>query len=383
VVPSFPAPRLPLHSRLVFLGDSITAGSNGPSFANYALNASGGRYYVPPSGNQGVGGSTTLDFLKRSVTTNGSLTKALSLNPKVLHVMGGTNDIGGLSATAADVQRRLRQIYDAALNASARVVASTITKRIDVHWNAAREAVRVAVNAWILAQPDISTVDLDATPFDPPLHTNEGLHPNRLGASIIGAAIGPVLAAQIDVASVLYVIPSDSGNMHLNADLAGTTGVFVGGGGTGQVATGWTIESNVTGLRITAAKEVVDGFNQQRIDVTGTAATAGVVNLRHDMAYTGAIGDVFDRWAFVDLSNVAGAGVRAFQTSADGVLAWDRGAGVNPAVPFAGVVRNFAVALSAARTSSRSQFFLSVVAGPVQWTLRVRQPTWRRVPAGQ
>lgn len=383
MVPSFPAPRLPLHSRLVFLGDSITAGSNGPSFANYALNASGGRYYVPPSGNQGVGGSTTLDFLKRSVTTNGSLTKALSLNPKVLHVMGGTNDIGGLSATAADVQGRLRQIYDAALNASARVVASTITKRIDVHWNAAREAVRVAVNAWILAQPDISTVDLDATPFDPPLHTNEGLHPNRLGASIIGAAIGPVLAAQIDVANVLYVVPSDSGNMHLNADLVGTTGVFVGGGGTGQVATGWTIESNVTGLRITAAKEVVDGFNQQRIDVTGTAATAGVVNLRHDMAYTGAIGDVFDRWAFVDLSNVAGAGVRAFQTSADGVLAWDRGAGVNPAVPFAGVVRNFAVALSAARTSSRSQFFLSVVAGPVQWTLRVRQPTWRRVPAGQ
>jgi lysophospholipase L1-like esterase len=383
VVPSFPAPRLPLHSRLVFLGDSITAGSNGPSFANYALNASGGRYYVPPSGNQGIGGSTTLDFLKRSVTTNGSLTKALSLNPKVLHVMGGTNDIGGLSATAADVQGRLRQIYDAALNASARVVASTITKRIDVHWNAAREAVRVAVNAWILAQPDISTVDLDATPFDPPLHTNEGLHPNRLGASIIGAAIGPVLAAQIDIASVLYVIPSDSGNMHLNADLAGTTGVFVGGGGTGQVATGWTIESNVTGLRITAAKEVVDGFNQQRIDVTGTAATAGVVNLRHDMAYTGAIGDVFDRWAFVDLSNVAGAGVRAFQTSADGVLAWDRGASVNPAVPFAGVVRNFAVALTAARTSSRSQFFLSVVAGPVQWTLRVRQPTWRRVPAGQ
>jgi lysophospholipase L1-like esterase len=383
VVPSFPAPRLPLHSRLVFLGDSITAGSNGPSFANYALNASGGRYYVPPSGNQGIGGSTTLDFLKRSVTTNGSLTKALSLNPKVLHVMGGTNDIGGLSATAADVQGRLRQIYDAALNASARVVASTITKRIDVHWNAAREAVRVAVNAWILAQPDISTVDLDATPFDPPLHTNEGLHPNRLGASIIGAAIGPVLAAQIDIASVLYVIPSDSGNMHLNADLAGTTGVFVGGGGTGQVATGWTIESNVTGLRITAAKEVVDGFNQQRIDVTGTAATAGVVNLRHDMAYTGAIGDVFDRWAFVDLSNVAGAGVRAFQTSADGVLAWDRGASVNPAVPFAGVVRNFAVALTAARTSSRSQFFMSVVAGPVQWTLRVRQPTWRRVPAGQ
>jgi lysophospholipase L1-like esterase len=382
VVPSFPAPRLPLHSRLVFLGDSITAGSNGPSFTNYALNASGGRYYVPPSGNQGIGGSTTLDFLKRSVTTNGSLARALSLNPKVLHVMGGTNDIGGLSATAADVQGRLRQIYDAALNAGARVVASTITKRIDVNWNAAREAVRIAVNAWILAQPDISTVDLDATPFDPLLHTNEGLHPNRLGASIIGAAIGPALAAQIEIASILYVTPSDGGNRHLNADLAGTTGTFVGGGA-GQVATGWTMETNVSGLTITAAKEVVDGFNQQRIDVTGTAATAGVVDFRRDMAYTGTIGDVFDRWAYVDLSNVAGAGVRAFQTSADGVLAWDRGAGVNPAVPFAGVVRNFAVALTAARTSSRSQFFLSVVAGPVQWTLRVRQPTWRRVPAGQ
>jgi hypothetical protein len=181
---------------------------------------------------------------------------------------------------------------------------------------------------------------------------------------------------------VLYVTPSDGGNMHLNADLAGTTGTFVGGG-TGQVATGWMMETNVTGLTITAAKEAVDGFNQQRIDVTGTAATTGVVTFRRDMAYTGAVGDVFDHWAYVDLSNVAGAGVRAFQTSADGVLAWDRGAGVNPAVPFAGVVRNFAVALTAARTSSRSQFFLSVVAGPVQWTLRVRQPTWRRVPASQ
>jgi lysophospholipase L1-like esterase len=162
-VPSFPAPRLPLHSRLVFLGDSITAGGNGPSFANYALNASGGRYYVPPSGNQGIVGSTTLDFLKRSVTTNGSLATALSLNPKVLHVMGNTNDIGGLSATAADVQGRLRQIYDAALNAGARVVASTITKRIDVNWNADREAVRVAVNTWILAQPDIPPDSIVAT----------------------------------------------------------------------------------------------------------------------------------------------------------------------------------------------------------------------------
>jgi hypothetical protein len=44
---------------------------------------------------------------------------------------------------------------------------------------------------------------------------------------------------------------------------------------------------------------------------------------------------------------------------------------------------NFATALTAARTNSRSQFFLSAVAGPVQWTLRVRQPTWRRVPAWQ
>jgi hypothetical protein len=32
---------------------------------------------------------------------------------------------------------------------------------------------------------------------------------------------------------------------------------------------------------------------------------------------------------------------------------------------------NFATALTAASTNSRSQFFLSVVAGPGQWTLRV------------
>jgi len=55
------------------------------------------------------------------------------------------------------------------------------------------------------------------------------------------------------------------------------------------------------------------------------------------------------------------------------VLAWDRGAGVNPAVPFAGVVRNFAAALTAARTCSRSQFFLSVVAGPVHWSQLIEQ----------
>lgn len=90
-----------------------------------------------------------------------------------------------------------------------------------------------------------------------------------------------------------------------------------------------------------------------------------------------------DRERIVELSNIADASVRGFQTGADGVLAWDTGAGVDVAVPFADVVRNFATALTAARTNSRSQFFLSVVAGPVQWTLRVRQPTWRRVPGGQ
>lgn len=48
----------------------------------------------------------------------------------------------------------------------------------------------------------------------------------------------------------------------------------------------------IVGFGLTAAKEVVNGFNQQIIDVRGTASAVGIVNFRRDTACTG---DVFDR----------------------------------------------------------------------------------------
>lgn len=378
---TFTTDALALNSRAVFLGDSITAGSSGLSYIFPSMMYAGGRFYAPPDANQGIGGNTTAQMLAR-------IASSTDLLPKVLVVLGGTNDITGLSSTAAEIESNLRGIYDAAEAAGSQVVAVTITPRNDSSWEnnpTAYEAVRTAVNIWIKSQSDVKAVDMDAAGFDPSTMTLEGLHPNRVGAYLIGQEVGGAMASLADTGSMLYVDPSDWDDLLDDNDLAGTAGSKAGVGGnvSGDVATGWHLDTNVGGITVVGSKTTTsDGYVKQVITISGTATSTGTVTFYRNQPYSGVAGDVYDMWANVSLSGLSGA-VKGFFTSSDGTLTWEPSASATSTTEFSGVVRGVGSALTATDTNNRVQFGLFISPGPVSATLSVSQPTWRKVPAGQ
>lgn len=378
---TFITDRLALNSRIVFLGDSITAGSSGPSFANPSLMYAGGRYYVPPTGNQGIGGNTTAQMLTRSTTT-------LSLSPKAVAVLGGTNDITGTSLSATEIEANLRSIYDTLIASSSKVIAITILPRGDSTYNtsySSNETKRLAINAWMKTQTDISVVDIDSTAFATSTMTVDGLHPNRAGAYYIAGYVGTTMASLISTSTMPYVTSTDWNNALSNNTLADGSGSKSGPGGsvTGVVATGWTLAAGPGGMSVVGSKATTtDGYSQQVVTITGTATSSGSVTFYRDQSYSGAIGDVYDVWADVEVSGVSGA-IKGFFNGADGVALWEPSSSATSTTEFSGTARSFGQALTVTRTTSRVQFGFYVSSGDVGATLKISRPTWRPVPSDQ
>lgn len=375
---------LPLHSRIVFEGDSITAGSSGPQFAGYAMIRAGGRYFAPSGWNQGTGGQTAAQM----ATQMASVT---ALNPKVVVFLAGTNDLSGSADTPAQIFANIRTCVDAYKAAGARVVMLTVLPRNDATWTAlsgARQADRTALNALITAQTDVDVVNAESA-FNPTTMAVDGLHPNQLGAITVGNLVGDKLATRISSSSV-SALYNQSDNFLVGASenptFAGTGG-FVSGTPTptGSVPNNWTVSQN-DALTVVSSITTLNGRPAVRLQVSGTNSTAGrVVNLSNAVTYPGQAGEFWEMWW--DFSLASGAeNLRAITASTDTAAASNAGQVVviPNNVAISGVLRpQMSTALAGADTSVTIQGTLVFAAGVVAADITYAAPVYRKVPDGQ
>jgi lysophospholipase L1-like esterase len=301
---------LPLDARFVAEGDSITAGSNGPTWL-WAFNVkTNGRFYMPLNYNQATGGQTAAQMATQ-------VAQITALSPKIVSLLAGTNDLGGTTDTPATIYNNLKTCWKAYIDGGAKhVIAVCVLPRNDVAITTARNADRVTLNGLIKAKDSDATlagyadkihvVDLESV-FVPATDCIEGLHPNWLGAIKLGNAIASVFNTIEQQDTALNDLFADASNLlsSRNALMTGTTGSKSGiVTPTGQVADLWSVAEN-GGMTVTCSKSTLNGAAAQRIVVSGTNSTVQrLVNLSVGFNFAGQIGDQFE--ACIDFSLAAG-----------------------------------------------------------------------------
>ncbi|WP_027582382.1 SGNH/GDSL hydrolase family protein [Bradyrhizobium sp. Ai1a-2] len=387
---------LPLHSRICFEGDSITKGSNGPTFIEFALMRSLGRFYAPIGYNEAVGGETAAQMASTTETAQVNATK-----PKVVVLLAGTNDLGETSDTVQTIFRNIRICIGAYLAVGAHVVNVCVLPRIDPVFKARgaqREADRLALNDMIRAQTDVTVVDVESQ-FDPTRMTitnsakDTGLHPNYLGAIVVGNAVGDALNSLVTTDTPI-AHSFDPQSLMLVADnpqLNGTQGAL-SNGATGVVADQWTLDMTAgSGLRVVGSKSTLNGRNAQRIVVSGTNAHAGPasVTFRNNVNFPGAAaGDLYDVWWDFVLKATKNLGLIA-ATAGTTVSMPIPSIPANTLIPnnesLSGVIRIPSVAtLAAPVTAINMQIVLTFPAGAdCAADIALASPYLAKVPAGR
>ena len=166
-------PPAPDENRVVFMGDSITEG--------WHLDVSfPGKPYI----NRGISGQTTPQMLVRFRQD------VIALQPKVVIILAGTNDIAGNTGpeTLEQIEDNLASMADLATANHIRVVLCSITPAFDYPWKPGlTPAPKIdKVNAWLrgyaLAKGYVY-VDYHSAMKDnedglPPSLSQDGVHPN-------------------------------------------------------------------------------------------------------------------------------------------------------------------------------------------------------------
>jgi lysophospholipase L1-like esterase len=179
--------------RVVFLGDSITDAWRLNEYFT-------GRDFV----NRGIGGQTTSQMLARFRQD------VIALNPKIVVILGGTNDIANGTA-ANQIEDNLAMMGDLAKAHGIKAVFASITPVSDYHKDAdpryevttTRPPATIrAINSWIqtlclnggYAWMDYYTVLADPMGQMAADFADDGLHPNAKGYRVMS----PVVIATID-----------------------------------------------------------------------------------------------------------------------------------------------------------------------------------------
>jgi lysophospholipase L1-like esterase len=179
------------EERVVFLGDSITAGWKlAESFP--------GKPYI----NRGISGETSPQMLVRFRQD------VIDLHPKAVVILAGTNDIAGNTGpmTAEQSEDNLASMADLATANGIRVVLCSVLPSVDFPWNPGQQpAPKIAVlNDWIkgyAAQKGYSYVDYYSAMKDdrgglPATLSRDGVHPLPAGYAVMT----PLAEAGIDKA---------------------------------------------------------------------------------------------------------------------------------------------------------------------------------------
>ena len=377
------AARVGLHGRIVFEGDSITAGSSGPTYVQFALTQSGGRLFAPAGYNQATGGQTAAQMA-------GQVAAVTGLAPKVVVYLSGTNDLSGTADTPATIFANQRTAVNAYKAAGAVVVFVGTLPRNDATWLAlsgARQADRTTLLNLQRAQSDVRFVDLEAS-FNPTTMTVDGLHPNYLGAITIGTAVGNAIAAATIETSVLVGYDTAANFLVGAAENPTFTGTGGSGSGTptptGTIPTNWVVSQN-DALTVVSSVTTLNGRPAVRLQVSGTNSTSGrVVNLQNTVTYPGQAGEFWEMWWDFSLAS-GSANLRAISASTDtAAMPNVSSPEVYPTNAVAGVLRPpMNAALAGVDTTVTIQGTLVFAAGVVAADITWAAPFYRRVPSGQ
>jgi lysophospholipase L1-like esterase len=168
------------ENRVVFMGDSITAG--------WKLDESfPGKPYI----NRGISGQTTPQMLVRFRQD------VIDLQPKVVVLLAGTNDVAGNTGpmTLEQTEGNLASMAELAAANGIRVVLCSITPAFDYHWAPGLEpAPKIAkLDEWLktyAASKGFVYVDYYSAMKDerggmPPALSKDGVHPQPAGYAIM------------------------------------------------------------------------------------------------------------------------------------------------------------------------------------------------------
>ena len=177
-------PPAPGEQRVVFLGNSITAG-----WATHFAALFPGKPYV----GRGISGQTTPQMLVRFRQD------VVALQPTVVVILGGTNDIAGNTgpATPEMIQHNLASMIDLASANGIRVVLASVLPARAYRWRPGLEpaATIVALNAWMkryaatrgIVFLDLHTAMADAQQGLRAELSDDGVHPNLAGYRLMSA----------------------------------------------------------------------------------------------------------------------------------------------------------------------------------------------------
>lgn len=190
-------PPKPGENRVVFIGDSITQGWGGRFAALFPNKPYVGR---------GIGSQTTQQMLIRFRQD------VIGLQPKVVVILAGTNDIAGNLGRSTDkmIQDNLVSMIDLAALNKIKVVFCTIMPTTRYGWqpSVTDGAARVVViNKWIkeysAARPedvffvDIHTPMAGANNNMNPQLSGDGTHPNAAGYALISPLVEQAITAAL------------------------------------------------------------------------------------------------------------------------------------------------------------------------------------------
>lgn len=182
--------------RAVFLGDSITVGNS--DLANGVLSPQSWFYGL-------VDEETDPMVYAGGVAENGRNTgwmaehvdEALALDPQLLVVLGGTNDIGA-GLPAEETMANLRTIKAAADSAGVRMAVSTIPPLSDSDLGGRVDLVNATIRVFAAESGalllDTTTVLSDGQGGWRPGLTTDGIHPNEEGARLMAEAAAASLS---------------------------------------------------------------------------------------------------------------------------------------------------------------------------------------------
>jgi lysophospholipase L1-like esterase len=191
---ALPAPATS-EKRVVFMGNSITEGW-AKSFATQFP----GKPYI----GRGISGQTTPQMLLRFRQD------VVSLKPKVVVILGGTNDIAGNTgpSTLEMIEDNLASMTEIAKANGIRVVLASVLPVYDYPWRKGLEPAPkiVALNAWIksyAARAGAVYVDFHSAMKDERDGmrsdlANDGVHPTPAGYAIMGPLVEKAIAEALN-----------------------------------------------------------------------------------------------------------------------------------------------------------------------------------------
>lgn len=176
-------PPLPGQDRVVFMGDSITAG--------WKFDGLDGSFQGKPYLNRGISGQTTPQMLLRFRQD------VIDLKPAVVVILAGTNDIAGNTGpmTLEQTEDNLKSMADLATANGIRVVLSSVLPAFDYPWRPGLTPAPkiIEINKWMSAYAagkgyvyvDYWSAMKDDRGGLPETLSKDGVHPESAGYAVM------------------------------------------------------------------------------------------------------------------------------------------------------------------------------------------------------